>query len=86
MTTQGHQHNATTGQTVPVGHHTSQGPLQQNTSHQHNQSMAQGHQQTNPGHQQRNGGQTVPTPRYTRRNNPELEKRRVHHCDFLGTE
>ncbi|XP_026476175.1 dendritic arbor reduction protein 1-like [Ctenocephalides felis] len=84
MTTQGHQHNATTGQTVPVGHHTSQGPLQQNTSHQHNQSMAQGHQQTNPGHQQRNGGQTVPTPRYTRRNNPELEKRRVHHCDFLG--
>ncbi|XP_039286704.1 dendritic arbor reduction protein 1-like [Nilaparvata lugens] len=22
--------------------------------------------------------------RYNRRNNPELEKRRVHHCDFLG--
>lgn len=23
-------------------------------------------------------------PRYNRRNNPELEKRRIHHCDFLG--
>lgn len=22
--------------------------------------------------------------KYNRRNNPELEKRRVHHCDFLG--
>lgn len=22
--------------------------------------------------------------RYNRRNNPELEKRRIHHCDFLG--
>ncbi|XP_039621826.1 Kruppel-like factor 5 like isoform X1 [Polypterus senegalus] len=24
------------------------------------------------------------TPRYNRRNNPELEKRRIHHCDFPG--
>lgn len=24
--------------------------------------------------------------RYNRRNNPELEKRRIHHCDFLGNE
>lgn len=24
------------------------------------------------------------TPKYNRRNNPELEKRRVHHCDFPG--
>lgn len=24
------------------------------------------------------------TAKYNRRNNPELEKRRVHHCDFLG--
>jgi krueppel-like factor 5 len=23
-------------------------------------------------------------PKYNRRNNPELEKRRIHHCDFLG--
>ncbi|XP_069049729.1 Kruppel-like factor 5 like isoform X2 [Lepisosteus oculatus] len=23
-------------------------------------------------------------PRYNRRNNPELEKRRIHHCDFPG--
>lgn len=22
--------------------------------------------------------------RYNRRNNPELEKRRIHHCDFIG--
>lgn len=22
--------------------------------------------------------------RYNRRNNPELEKRRIHHCDFMG--
>lgn len=22
--------------------------------------------------------------KYNRRNNPELEKRRIHHCDFLG--
>lgn len=22
--------------------------------------------------------------KYNRRNNPELEKRRVHHCDFIG--
>lgn len=24
------------------------------------------------------------TPKYNRRNNPELEKRRIHHCDFIG--
>lgn len=24
--------------------------------------------------------------KYNRRNNPELEKRRIHHCDFLGKE
>ncbi|XP_076129959.1 Kruppel-like factor 5 like isoform X1 [Alosa pseudoharengus] len=30
-------------------------------------------------------GQGVLTgPRYNRRNNPELEKRRIHHCDFSG--
>ncbi|KAI5096870.1 Krueppel-like factor 5-like, partial [Silurus meridionalis] len=30
-------------------------------------------------------GQGVLTgPRYNRRNNPELEKRRIHHCDFQG--
>uniref|UniRef100_A0A8D8Z405 Krueppel-like factor 5 n=2 Tax=Cacopsylla melanoneura TaxID=428564 RepID=A0A8D8Z405_9HEMI len=23
-------------------------------------------------------------PRYNRRNNPELEKRRIHHCDYVG--
>jgi hypothetical protein len=22
--------------------------------------------------------------KYNRRNNPELEKRRIHHCDFMG--
>lgn len=22
--------------------------------------------------------------KYNRRNNPELEKRRIHHCDFIG--
>nr|CAD7456829.1 unnamed protein product [Timema tahoe] len=26
----------------------------------------------------------TPGPKYNRRNNPELEKRRIHHCDFLG--
>ncbi|XP_035287877.1 Kruppel-like factor 5 like [Anguilla anguilla] len=30
-------------------------------------------------------GQGILTgPRYNRRNNPELEKRRIHHCDFQG--
>ncbi|MEE6511134.1 hypothetical protein FKM82_017580 [Ascaphus truei] len=30
-------------------------------------------------------GQVVMTfPRYNRRNNPDLEKRRIHHCDFPG--
>ncbi|KAG1970085.1 Kruppel-like factor 5 like [Pimephales promelas] len=30
-------------------------------------------------------GQGILTgPRYNRRNNPELEKRRIHHCDFPG--
>lgn len=24
------------------------------------------------------------TQKYNRRNNPELEKRRIHHCDFQG--
>lgn len=24
------------------------------------------------------------TAKYNRRNNPELEKRRIHHCDFIG--
>lgn len=27
---------------------------------------------------------TIRTIRYNRRNNPELEKRRIHHCDFEG--
>lgn len=33
-----------------------------------------------------NGATAVKTSiaRYNRRNNPELEKRRIHHCDFLG--
>nr|XP_025037919.1 Krueppel-like factor 5 [Pelodiscus sinensis] len=26
----------------------------------------------------------MPTPKYNRRNNPELEKRRIHHCDYPG--
>ncbi|KAG8144720.1 putative Krueppel-like factor 5 protein [Naja naja] len=26
----------------------------------------------------------LPTPKYNRRNNPELEKRRIHHCDYPG--
>jgi len=26
-----------------------------------------------------------PMPRYNRRNNPDLEKRRIHHCDYPGT-
>ncbi|GLH16002.1 Dendritic arbor reduction protein 1 [Gryllus bimaculatus] len=26
----------------------------------------------------------VPTVKYNRRNNPELEKRRIHHCDYPG--
>ncbi|CAG7828814.1 unnamed protein product [Allacma fusca] len=25
-----------------------------------------------------------PIPKYNRRNNPELEKRRIHHCDYPG--
>ena len=25
-----------------------------------------------------------PLPKYSRRNNPELDKRRIHHCDFQG--
>lgn len=27
---------------------------------------------------------TGPGVKYNRRNNPELEKRRIHHCDFIG--
>ncbi|KAF2889667.1 hypothetical protein ILUMI_16506 [Ignelater luminosus] len=27
---------------------------------------------------------TQPLVKYNRRNNPELEKRRIHHCDFIG--
>ncbi|XP_036379378.1 Kruppel-like factor 5 like isoform X1 [Megalops cyprinoides] len=39
----------------------------------HPQSLLMGH------------GQGILTgPRYNRRNNPELEKRRIHHCDFQG--
>ncbi|XP_034297644.1 Krueppel-like factor 5 [Pantherophis guttatus] len=26
----------------------------------------------------------LPTPKFNRRNNPELEKRRIHHCDYPG--
>ncbi|XP_015264466.1 PREDICTED: Krueppel-like factor 5 [Gekko japonicus] len=26
----------------------------------------------------------MPAPKYNRRNNPELEKRRIHHCDYPG--
>ncbi|XP_067889037.1 Krueppel-like factor 5 isoform X2 [Heterodontus francisci] len=28
--------------------------------------------------------QNIPLPKFNRRNNPELEKRRIHHCDFPG--
>ncbi|CAH1391765.1 unnamed protein product [Nezara viridula] len=28
--------------------------------------------------------QLRPPVKYNRRNNPELEKRRIHHCTFLG--
>lgn len=28
--------------------------------------------------------EALPVPKYSRRNNPELEKRRIHHCDFPG--
>lgn len=42
-----------------------------------------------PGCQQTTNNQTTPRlssslPKYNRRNNPELEKRRIHHCDFIG--
>ncbi|XP_072434077.1 Krueppel-like factor 5 [Chiloscyllium punctatum] len=30
------------------------------------------------------GQQNTPLPKFNRRNNPELEKRRIHHCDFPG--
>ena len=35
---------------------------------------------------QRSGGSATShmSTKFNRRNNPELEKRRVHHCDFLG--
>ncbi|KAH7968313.1 hypothetical protein HPB52_007638 [Rhipicephalus sanguineus] len=29
-------------------------------------------------------GTEPPRPKYNKRNNPELEKRRIHHCDFQG--
>lgn len=29
-------------------------------------------------------GSVAPAPKYNKRNNPELEKRRIHHCDFQG--
>ena len=35
-------------------------------------------------HQSTATAQTVPQPRYNRRNNPELEKRRIHRCDYPG--
>nr|XP_060612127.1 Krueppel-like factor 5 [Anolis sagrei ordinatus] len=30
------------------------------------------------------GHAVLQTPKYNRRNNPELEKRRIHHCDYPG--
>lgn len=45
----------------------------------------------NPGCPQQTAPIAVAAPRlsnsvvkYNRRNNPELEKRRIHHCDFIG--
>lgn len=45
----------------------------------------------NPGCPQQTAPTTAAAPRltnsvmkYNRRNNPELEKRRIHHCDFIG--
>ncbi|XP_034254542.1 Krueppel-like factor 5 [Thrips palmi] len=35
-----------------------------------------------PGRPAAPASSTPATPKYNRRNNPELEKRRVHHCDF----
>ncbi|CAG2101843.1 unnamed protein product [Medioppia subpectinata] len=35
-------------------------------------------------HQSGTNALTVPQPRYNRRNNPELEKRRIHRCDYPG--
>lgn len=31
-----------------------------------------------------NASVSMKNVRYNRRNNPELEKRRIHHCEFLG--
>lgn len=46
----------------------------------------------NPGCPQQTAATVAAAPRlttsvvkYNRRNNPELEKRRIHHCDFIGT-
>ncbi|XP_070616170.1 Krueppel-like factor 5 [Erythrolamprus reginae] len=30
------------------------------------------------------GPLVLPAPKFNRRNNPELEKRRIHHCDYAG--
>ncbi|XP_033875630.1 Krueppel-like factor 5 isoform X2 [Acipenser ruthenus] len=50
--------------------------LVQEPSQLHSQhSMVTGYSQTQG---------TLTGPRYNRRNNPELEKRRIHHCDFQG--
>ncbi|XP_013138589.1 PREDICTED: Krueppel-like factor 2 [Papilio polytes] len=71
--------------------HTSHVPAHPSAhSHLHPQAMSQ--MQMAP--QQSAQAHTAPLPhsrldppppvKYNRRNNPELEKRRVHHCDFIG--
>ncbi|XP_072931073.1 uncharacterized protein [Epargyreus clarus] len=69
---------------APHGHHAHH----PHHTHHHAQTMQQSLQmapQPQPlAHVLTHSRLAPPSAKYNRRNNPELEKRRVHHCDFIG--
>ncbi|XP_068619212.1 dendritic arbor reduction protein 1-like [Battus philenor] len=87
-----HAAHATHATHAPHAPHAPHVPPHPSHAHHHPQGMSQMQmtpQQASPATHANtalNHSRLAPPPpvKYNRRNNPELEKRRVHHCDFIG--
>lgn len=83
-----HIHINTGSLGTPGGGNHGAGAMTQSSAHNGgiNGSSTGGHGHLNGGHSLMLSSATVvkAVQRYNRRNNPELEKRRIHHCDFMG--
>ncbi|XP_061398439.1 dendritic arbor reduction protein 1 [Musca vetustissima] len=81
LTTLGHSNSATSSSASgSATNHSTPSNTTQNSSATRGGTSAP----TTPAHLANLMVPTVRTVRYNRRNNPELEKRRIHHCDYVG--